>query len=119
MSQEENDRLIGQYRREYREAQQALDALKKQATKLGDRLSKVGHVLMSAPESLIFAGQSHDGRFVNIIELANVQEFDNMNLLGMTNNIREHILKADKLRQELIRLEGVDPEAGKPRGPHF
>jgi hypothetical protein len=109
MSQEEKDQLIGRTRREYREAKQALETLKAQASKLGDRLSKVGHVLRGTPEALIFAGESHDGRFVNIIELANVHEFDNMNLLGMTNSIRDSILKVEKLREDLIRLEGVDP----------
>jgi hypothetical protein len=116
MSEEEKDRLIGQTRREYREAKQALDALKKQAAKLGDRLSKVGNVLMSAPESLIFGGQSHDGRFHNTIELANIQEFDNMGLFVVTNNIRDNIVKVEKLRQDLIRLEGEDPEGGAPPG---
>ncbi len=113
MTQEDKDRIVGQTRREYREAKQTLAALRKQASTLGDRMSKVGHMLASEPENLIFAGQGHDGRFQPRIEILNVSEFSEvLNLLGMTNNIRESILKVEKLRQELIRLEGEDPETG-------
>jgi hypothetical protein len=119
MSQEDQDKVIGQTRREYREAKNALAALRKDASSLGNRLTKVGHVLVSSPESLIFAGQSHDGRFRTMIDpVLNVDEFSNMNLLVLTNRIRDGVVNVEKLRQALIRLEGEDPEGDGPGGVH-
>jgi DNA anti-recombination protein RmuC len=117
MTQDDQDKIIDQSRREYREAKQTLAALKKKAATLGDRMSQVGHVLSSEPENLLFAGQSHEGRFRNRIGLVNVGEFREVqNLLQMTNEIRETALRVDKLRRGLTLLEGDDPESGANSG---
>ena len=114
MTQEDQDRIVGQTRREYREAKQELAALTSKARKLGDRMVQIGSVLTSAPENLIFDGESHDGRFSPILQpMPVVGEFREIqSLLPLTNQIRDTVIRIDKLRQDLTRLEGEDPEGG-------
>ncbi len=118
MTQEDQDRIVGQTRREYREAKQELAAaaLTSKARKLGERMVQIGSVLTSAPENLIFDGESHDGRFSPILQpMPVVGEFREIqSLLPLTNQIRDTVIRIDKLRQDLIRLEGEDPEGGQP-----
>ncbi len=115
MTQEDQDKIVGQTRREYREAKQELAALTSKARKLGERMVQIGNVLTNAPENLIFHGESHDGRFSPILQpMPVVEEFRELQtLLPFTNHIRETLIKVDKLRQELTRLEGEDPEGGQ------
>jgi len=83
-------------------------------------MSQLGQVLSSEPENLLFAGQSHEGRFRNRIELVKLREFREVqNLLQRTSEIRETVPKVDKLRRELRLLEEVDdPEGGANSGTH-
>jgi hypothetical protein len=114
MTQEDKDKIVGQTRREYRDAKQELAALKTKTRKLGERLVQVGSVLTSAPENLIFNREGHDPRFQPILDpIVTVEEFAEVqNLLPLTNKIRDIVLKVDKLRRELTQLEGEDPEGG-------
>ena len=112
MTQEDKDKITGQTRREYREAKQELAALQSKARKLGERMVQVGRILVDHPENLIFAHESHDPRFQARIELMNKGELaEAEELLPLTNQIREAILRIGNLRQEVTRLEGEDPEA--------
>jgi hypothetical protein len=127
MTQEDEDKIAGQTRREYREAKHELAALQSKARKLGERMTQVGNLLANAPETLTFNQESHDPRFQPALNpLATTGEFAEVhNLLPLTNQIRAAILRVDKLRQELTRLEGEDPEGGdpgvynSPPRPHF
>ena len=113
MTQEDQDRLIGQTHREHREAKQKLAALQTKARNLGERLVQIGNVLRDTPENLIFAGKAYDAaRFAFVLPTpVKVEELvDLQNLLPLTDEIREMVIKVDRLRQDLIRLEGVDPE---------
>jgi hypothetical protein len=115
MTQEDKDKIVGQTRREYREAKQELAALRTKARKLGERMAQVGNLLVNLPEYLIFHGASHDARFSPAIQpLPIAGEFaETQNLLPLTDQIREMVIKVDKLRKELTRLEGEDPEGGQ------
>jgi len=113
MTQDDKDKITGQTRREYREAKQELAALKSMARKLGERMVQIGRILTDQPEDLIFDGESHDPCFRARIDLMNTGELaEAQNLLPLTNQIRETILPVDRLRQEVARLEGEDPEGG-------
>jgi site-specific recombinase XerC len=112
MTQEDQDRIIGQTRREHREAKQQLAALRSKVRKLGERMVQIGNALETDPENLLFHGEPHDPRFQTRSHLLmNANEFaDVQNLLGITNQIRDGVPRVEKLRKELIRLEGEDPE---------
>jgi hypothetical protein len=112
MTADERDREAGRVRREYQENNQELAALKSKVRRLGERLQLIGKVLVSEPENCTFHREWHDTRFkpkldppVSEAELAEVQ-----NLPQLTNQIREAIVKARELREEVMRHEGKDPE---------
>ncbi len=107
MTQEEQDRLIGQTHREHSEAKQKLAALQTKARNLGERLVQIGTVLSNNPENLIFAGKPYDAaRFALVLPApVKVEELaDFQNLLPLTQDIREMVIKVDRLRQDLVRL---------------
>jgi uncharacterized protein YukE len=115
MTPAEMDAEAGRTRREYSEAKKELAALQSKARRLGERMQEIGRILATEPENLIFVRGSHDPRFQSKIEkLPTTEEFSEMqNLLQLTDEIRDHITKIAKLRQEVNRLEGQDPETEK------
>jgi hypothetical protein len=116
---EDMDKEAGRTRREYQEAKKELAALKGKVRRLGERMQEIGKILANEPENLIFVHESHEPRFQSKLQqLPNTEEFVQVqHLLPLTNEIRDCILKVARLREEVTRLEGQDPETGESQQP--
>jgi len=123
MTQEDKDKIVGQTRREYREAKQELAALQTKAHKLGELLAEIADVLVKRPSSLIFENQGHDGRFTmgtsEPLTDAAFADITAAKLRALGDSIRSQIIKTGDLRKRLTDLEGEDPEKAQSTGPHF
>jgi len=113
MTEQDRDAIAGRTRREYREAKQQLAALRAKARSTGELLSAIGKSLIDQPESVVFSGQSIDTRFPGSSRLYEDSHFADVipaALRNLTNDIRQTIIKAQRLRDDVAKMEGEDPE---------
>jgi len=114
MTENDRDAIAGRARREYREAKQQLAALQTEARNIGEMLSEVGKLLTQKPESIVFSGQSYDSRFSpgssRLFEDSHFASATPEKLRHLANEVRQMILKVGRLREDVMRLEGEDPE---------
>lgn len=113
MTEQDVDAIAGRTRREYREAKQQVAALRTKARSTGEFLSELGKSLIDHPESVVFSGQSIDTRFSSSSRLYEDSHFADIipaALRNLTNDIRQTMIKALRLRDEVAKMEGEDPE---------
>lgn len=114
MTENDRDAIAGRARREYRETKQQLAALQTEARNIGELLSEVGKLLTHKPEGIVFSGQSYDSRFSpgssRLLEDSHFASAAPEKLRHLADEIRKTILKVGRLRDDITRLEGEDPE---------
>ena len=73
---------------------------------------QVGRALIDHPQNVTFVHESHDSRFNSQLLMTKDEMSETQNLLQLTNQIRDAVVKVSNLRREVTRLEGEDPEGG-------
>lgn len=107
MTQEQQDALLGASMREFDSLGKEIGTLRGETERIASKLLAAAHILEVQPENLIFDRESHDMRF-HSQQTFNPRDFDAKRILEITNEIREKIVRRDRLRNTLQQM-GMNP----------